>query len=128
NSSVEADPEDWVRIISNDGYTFLLRRKVAKMSGTIRASLDETGGFAEAETKTYRSQERGIVVQKMIEYMSFKAHYSTVGPQEEIPVNDIAERLPLEILLELLLAAEYQDSMHVSLILYPVVLMNGFKV
>ncbi|KAJ3983511.1 BTB/POZ protein [Lentinula detonsa] len=108
DSSVEADPEDWVRIISHDGYTFLLRRKVANMSETIKNSLDETGGFAEAETKTYRSQERGIIVQKMIEYMSFKAHYSNVGPQEEIPANDMTERLPPEILLELILAADYQ--------------------
>ncbi|KAJ3866366.1 hypothetical protein EV359DRAFT_36747, partial [Lentinula novae-zelandiae] len=122
--------EDWVRIISNDGYTFLLKRKVANMSGTIKNSLDETGksqpfilifrksptylllagGFAEAGTRTYRSQERGIIVQKMIEYMSFKAYYSNVGPKEEIPVNELTERLPPEIVLELLLAADYQES------------------
>ena len=40
-------------------------------------------------------------MQKMIEYMSFKAHYSNVGPKEEIPVNEMMDRLPLEILLEL---------------------------
>ncbi|KAJ3928884.1 MAG: BTB/POZ protein [Lentinula lateritia] len=109
DGSVEGDPEDWVRIISNDGYTFLLKRKVANMSGTIKNSLDETGGFAEAGTRTYRSQERGIIVQKMIEYMSFKAYYSNVGPKEEIPVNELTERLPPEIVLELLLAADYQE-------------------
>ncbi|KAJ3846960.1 hypothetical protein EV368DRAFT_52006, partial [Lentinula lateritia] len=123
--------EDWVRIISHDGYTFLLKRKVANMSGTIKNSLDETGksqpfillssksptyfllvgGFAEAGTRTYRSQERGIIVQKMIEYMSFKAYYSKVGPKEEIPVNELIERLLPEIALELLLAADYQESM-----------------
>ncbi|KAJ3899097.1 BTB/POZ protein [Lentinula edodes] len=109
DDAVEGDPEDWVRIVSNDGYTFLLKRKVANMSGTIKNSLDETGGFAEAGTRTYRSQERGIIVQKMIEYMSFKAYYSNVGPKEEIPVNEFMERLPPEIVLELLLAADYQE-------------------
>ncbi|KAJ3758705.1 hypothetical protein EV360DRAFT_43348, partial [Lentinula raphanica] len=97
----EGDPEDWVRIISVDGFTFLCKRKVANMSETIKNSLDEAGGFSEAGTRTYKSQERGIVVQKMIEYMSFKAHYSNVGPKEEIPVNEMMDRLPLEILLEL---------------------------
>ncbi|KIK64034.1 hypothetical protein GYMLUDRAFT_161848, partial [Collybiopsis luxurians FD-317 M1] len=93
--------EEWVRIISNDGYTFLVKRKVANMSGTIKNSLDTEGGFAEAETKTYRSQERAIIVQKMIEYMAFKAYYSNVGPKEEIPLNELMERLPPEIALEL---------------------------
>lgn len=37
----------------------------------------------------------------MIEYMSFKAYYSNVGPKEEIPVNELTERLPPEIVLEL---------------------------
>ncbi|KAJ4469192.1 hypothetical protein J3R30DRAFT_3304325, partial [Lentinula aciculospora] len=118
DNPVEGDLEDWVRIISNDGYTFLLKRKVANMGGTIKNSLDETGGFAEAQTRTYRSQERGIIVQKMIEYMSFKAYYSNVGPKEEIPSNEIMERLPLEILLELTMAADYQESMHFVFILF----------
>ncbi|KAH7871272.1 uncharacterized protein C8R40DRAFT_1054991, partial [Lentinula edodes] len=105
--AVEGDPEDWVRIVSNDGYTFLLKRKVANMSGTIKNSLDETGKsqpFISLSRKspTYFSfVGGGIIVQKMIEYMSFKAYYSNVGPKEEIPVNEFMERLPPEIVLEL---------------------------
>jgi transcription elongation factor B subunit 1 len=44
---------------------------------------------------------RGIVVEKLVEYMSFKAHYESVGSKEEIPVNDFMERIPPEIVLEL---------------------------
>lgn len=33
--------------------------------------------------------------------MAFKAHYETVGPKDEIPVNEILERIPPEIVLEL---------------------------
>ncbi|KAE9393915.1 hypothetical protein BT96DRAFT_828476 [Gymnopus androsaceus JB14] len=93
--------EDWVRLTSSDGFTFLVKRKIANMSGTVKSSLDTSSGFAEAESKTYKSQERGIIVQKMIEYMSFKAHYSNVGPKEDIPVHELMERLPPEIILEL---------------------------
>jgi hypothetical protein len=37
----------------------------------------------------------------MIEYMAFKAHYETVGPKEEIPVHELMDRIPPEIVLEL---------------------------
>jgi transcription elongation factor B subunit 1 len=49
----------------------------------------------------HSSDCRGIIVEKLLEYMAFKAHYETVGPKEEIPVNEFMERLPPEIVLEL---------------------------
>lgn len=65
-------------------------------------SVPLTGGFSETKTKTYEaSDHRGIIVQKLIEYMAFKAHYETVGPKEEVPVNEFMERIPPEIVLEL---------------------------
>ena len=48
---------------------------------------------------------RGIILEKMIEYMSFKTHYDStaMSSKEEIPaVNDFMERIPPEIVLELL--------------------------
>ena len=47
---------------------------------------------------------RGIIVEKMIEYMSFKTHYESaaMSSKEEIPVHDFMERIPPEIVLELL--------------------------
>ncbi|KAK0455750.1 uncharacterized protein EV420DRAFT_1552995 [Desarmillaria tabescens] len=96
--------EDWVRIESNDGFSFLVRRRVANISGTIKNSLDTESGFSEAESKTYVAREyRGLI------YMCFKAHYEKVGPKEEVPVNEFLERIPPEIVLELLLAADYQE-------------------
>lgn len=44
---------------------------------------------------------RGIIVEKMLEYMAFRAHYETVGPKEDIPVNEMMERLTPEVVLEL---------------------------
>jgi elongin-C len=37
----------------------------------------------------------------MLEYMSFRAYYENVGPKEDVPVHEITERIPPEIVLEL---------------------------
>ncbi len=69
---------------------------------------------------------RGLIVQKLIEYMCFKAHYQH-SKKEEVPIHEFIERIPPEIVLELcvsslafrvptnvylsrLLAADYLDS------------------
>ncbi|TEB19126.1 POZ domain-containing protein, partial [Coprinellus micaceus] len=107
---------DWVGLESNDGFSYLVRRKVAQTSGTMRAMLDPNGGYAEAQTKLCNINERhafGIVTEKLVEYMCFKAHYQNVGPKEDIPVQEMQERIPPEIVLEVLLAADYQEREYV---------------
>lgn len=37
--------EDFVRLESADGYTFVVPRKIALASGTLRSMLDEDGVF-----------------------------------------------------------------------------------
>lgn len=44
---------------------------------------------------------RAIIAEKLVEYMSFKSHYETVGPREDIPLHELMERIPREIVLEL---------------------------
>ncbi|KAJ7148746.1 BTB/POZ protein [Mycena crocata] len=104
-----ASDMDWVRVTSDDGYSFLVRRKVANASGTMRDMLDTSAEYAEALARTCPVSQRGVIVEKLLEYMSFKAHYETVGPKEEIPVQEFMDRIPPEIVLELLLAADYQN-------------------
>lgn len=41
------------------------------------------------------------VVEKVCEYMSFKAHYEGAGSKEDISINEFTERIPPEIALEL---------------------------
>ncbi|KAF8184844.1 BTB/POZ protein [Pholiota molesta] len=105
------DPGDqWVRLQSLDGFCYLVKRKVANASGTIRNMLDsDAGGYAEALTRLCEINERGIIVEKMVEYMSFKTYYESVNPKEDVPVKEFLERIPPEIVLELLLAADYQE-------------------
>ncbi|PWZ01029.1 POZ domain-containing protein [Testicularia cyperi] len=89
-----------VTLISEDGYRFIVDSKVAQESPTIKTmlSMGEGGGFAEAESNTARLQIRGEVLEKVIEFLYFKAKYGTAS-EAEIP--DFKQRIPPEISLEL---------------------------
>ena len=100
---------DWVRIESADGFSFLVRRRVAMASGTLRNMLSADSSFKEALANACPINERAAVVEKVCEYMSFKAHHESAPAREEIPVNEFTERIPPEIALELLLAADYLE-------------------
>ncbi|EIW75682.1 POZ domain-containing protein [Coniophora puteana RWD-64-598 SS2] len=102
---------DWVRIKSADGFSFLVKRRVAMASGTLRNMLSADSNFKEALANTCPIEERAAVVEKVCEYMSFKAHHENAPPREEIPVNEFTERIPPEIALELLLAADYLEDL-----------------
>ncbi|KAI0788980.1 BTB/POZ protein [Irpex lacteus] len=100
--------DDWVRLVSNDGHSFLVRRKVAMVSGTLKDMLSTEANFAEAAANTCPVQERAIVTEKLCEYMQYKSTYENVPPKEDIP--DFSERIPPEIVLELLTTADYFDG------------------
>lgn len=42
-----------------------------------------------------------MIVEKLVEYMCFKTYYEKVGPKDDIPVKEMLERIPPEIVLEL---------------------------
>ncbi|KAJ6629338.1 hypothetical protein B0H10DRAFT_1939744 [Mycena sp. CBHHK59/15] len=102
-----ATDSDWVRVTSDDGYSFLVKRNVANASGTMRDMLDTAGNYAEAIARTCPVHQRGLIVEKLLEYMAFKAHYEHVGPKEEIPVQEFMDRVPPEIVLELYLSLSH---------------------
>ncbi|KIJ95832.1 hypothetical protein K443DRAFT_682708, partial [Laccaria amethystina LaAM-08-1] len=123
-SEVEPKDSDWVRLETTDGFTYLVKRKVALASGTMRNMLDPTSGYTEAKTRICSMKERGIITEKLVEYMCFKTHYESAATKEDIPANEFMERVPPEIILELfvfslpprwadksgrLLAADYQE-------------------
>ncbi|KAK7052466.1 POZ domain-containing protein [Favolaschia claudopus] len=104
-----ASDDDWVKIVSEDGYSFLVQRKVANASETMQDMLDTSGNYSEAVSRTCPVQQRGVIVEKLLEYMSFKSYYANAGPKDDIPVGELMDRIPPEIVLELLLAADYQN-------------------
>ncbi|RDB30043.1 Elongin-C [Hypsizygus marmoreus] len=105
----EAKDTDWIKITSTDGFEYMIKRKIANTSGTIRSMLDTEMNYAEAVSRVCPLVQRGIIVEKALEYMAFRAHYESLGPKEDIPVNEFLERLPPEIVLEVLLAADYLE-------------------
>ncbi|EMD36150.1 hypothetical protein CERSUDRAFT_124161 [Gelatoporia subvermispora B] len=99
---------DWVRLTSNDGYSFLVRRHVACGSVTLKNMLSAESSFAEAVSNTCHLDERGAVVERLCEYLQYKALYDNSRmKKEEIP--DFLERLPPEVAIELLMAADYYE-------------------
>nr|GAT59089.1 predicted protein [Mycena chlorophos] len=107
NKTTASTDNDWVRITSDDGYTFLVRRSVASASGTMSDSLDAEGNFAEAIARHVSMQQRAVIVEKMLDYMLFKAHYE--NSTDDIPLAELQDRLSPEVVLELLLGADYQN-------------------
>ncbi|EIN04739.1 POZ domain-containing protein [Punctularia strigosozonata HHB-11173 SS5] len=90
-----SDDDGWVLLTSNDGHAFMIKRDAALGSG-----------FSEAKTNTCHIDERAVVVEKLCEYLSFKYAYD--GSKEDMP-DFSKERIPPEITLELLMAADYYE-------------------
>jgi len=44
---------------------------------------------------------RGVIVERLVEYMSFKTYYETTNTKDEVPLHEFTERVPPEIILEL---------------------------
>jgi len=89
--------EEWICMTSPDGFTFLVKGKVAVMSGTLKNSL--TSGLGESRTRLIDMTERGAVVDKLIEYLAHKSIYEKKKGTTDVP--DFTERVAPEIALEL---------------------------
>jgi len=77
-------------------------------SGTLKNSLSEDSSFKEALLSTTSLKERAVVVEKVLEYLTYKKLYESTGPREDIP--DFKERIVPEVALELLMAADYLET------------------
>ncbi|KAK1924131.1 BTB/POZ protein [Papiliotrema laurentii] len=99
---------DFVLLESEDGYTFVVPRKVACASGTLRSMLDEEAAFQEAENKSCKIQQRGVVLLKVIEYLAYKVQYADFNTEDI--TEDFSDRIDPYIALELLTAADFLDT------------------
>uniref|UniRef100_A0A7S4HH21 Elongin-C n=1 Tax=Vannella robusta TaxID=1487602 RepID=A0A7S4HH21_9EUKA len=98
-----------VKLISSDGHVFIVDKKAATVSGTIKSILgngNQHAKFAEEEDgKVAFDEIPSHILEKVIQYFYFKLKY-TNRTSEEIPEFTIEP----EIALELLMAANFLDA------------------
>ncbi|KAL8827380.1 MAG: hypothetical protein Q9170_007036 [Blastenia crenularia] len=94
---------EYVTLVSNDGFEFIIKRDAANVAGTIRKMLDPTSNFAEASSGRCKTEFNGIVIEKLCEYLYYNLKYKDA---KDVPDMDI----PPNLCLELLVAADYFDG------------------
>ncbi|KAM0284525.1 hypothetical protein ACHAQH_001891 [Verticillium albo-atrum] len=91
----------YVTLVSGDGFEFVLLREAVMISPAIKSMLDPRSQFMEAVTgRCVFSEISGIVLEKVCEYFQYWYRYRD---REDVPDMDI----PVELCLELLVAADY---------------------
>jgi len=94
----------YVKLVSSDGHEFIVKRRYALTSGTIKAMLSGPGQFAENETNVVNFREiPSHVLERVCVYFTYKVKYT--NSSTEIPEFQIAP----EVALELLMAANFLD-------------------
>ncbi|KAI3323841.1 BTB/POZ protein [Xylariaceae sp. AK1471] len=91
----------YVTLVSSDGFEFVLLRQAVMISPAIKSMLDPRSQFTEARTGRCVFEEiSGMVLEKVVEYF----HYWYKNKErEDVPDMEI----PVELCLELLMAADY---------------------
>ena len=93
----ELIPMDYITIFSNDGYKFIVDKKTAMISQTIRNMLYGGGNFEEATSKTIRlNNVRAPILERIIEYWHYRTQYS--DHVDQLPKFDIDPSMAIELL------------------------------
>ncbi|KAI0001199.1 hypothetical protein BJV77DRAFT_1063711 [Russula vinacea] len=74
--------DDWIRVTSRDGFSFIVKRNVVFRSGTLRNMLDER--------PSQRLYKKAAVTEKFVEYLAYKATYENVAPLKTSPTSSSA--------------------------------------
>jgi len=97
-----AETSKYIKLVSKDGHEFIVDRKCANSSGTIKAMLE--GSFSETRTGEIKFPEIDTaILEKVIQYFHYKMRYT--NSHVRVPEFHIEP----EIALELLMAANYLD-------------------
>eukprot|EP00123_Amoebidium_parasiticum_P006040 comp17101_c1_seq1/m.15859 comp17101_c1_seq1/g.15859 ORF comp17101_c1_seq1/g.15859 comp17101_c1_seq1/m.15859 type:complete len:105 (-) comp17101_c1_seq1:34-348(-) len=99
------DTRQYVKLTSSDGHEFIVSRKCAMVSGTIKSMLSGPGQFSENETNTILFREiQSHILEKVCRYFYYKVRYA--NSTQDIPEFSIEP----ECCVELLLAANFLDA------------------
>ncbi|KAJ3331314.1 hypothetical protein HDU76_003496 [Blyttiomyces sp. JEL0837] len=96
--------EESVKLISSDGFEFIIDRKCAMASGTIKNMLSSPGQFTESVQNEVTFRDiKAIILEKVCKYLYYKVKYTNTT--QEIPEFNIE----VDLALELLMAADFLD-------------------
>ncbi|KAI8866684.1 POZ domain-containing protein [Ramicandelaber brevisporus] len=93
-----------VRLISSDGFEFILEKRVAVGAGLIKRMLASSLQFAESvQNEIVLREIKAVLLEKICEYLHYKAQYQTLaGSTPEFPLEP-------EMALELMVASDFMD-------------------
>eukprot|EP00160_Parvularia_atlantis_P014542 Unigene3684_Nuclearia_a/m.11235 Unigene3684_Nuclearia_a/g.11235 ORF Unigene3684_Nuclearia_a/g.11235 Unigene3684_Nuclearia_a/m.11235 type:complete len:107 (-) Unigene3684_Nuclearia_a:1353-1673(-) len=103
----DGGPREYVKLISYDNFVFIVDKKVAMQSGTIRTMLSGSGQFTESLNNeiTFRNISSPIL-EKVCQYLYYHHRYSApTSTERDIPEFPIEP----EYALELLMTANFLD-------------------
>ncbi|XJO77474.1 hypothetical protein BDV3_002049 [Batrachochytrium dendrobatidis] len=93
-----------VKLVSADGFEFVLDRKYAMASGTIKSMLSSPGNAGGYKIYSHLSSPyRAVILEKVCRYLYYKVRYA--NSIQEIPEFPIEP----ELALELLMASDFLD-------------------
>lgn len=96
---------EYVTLVSSDGHRFIIHRKQAMVSGTIKNMMSGPGHFEENESSEFKFRDiESHILEKVCKYFQYKIRYTKTCT--EIPDFPIAP----ENALQLLMAANFFDS------------------
>lgn len=96
-----------IKLISAEGHEFIVDRKCATISGTIKSMLTGPGNFSESAAGEITFPEISTrILEKVVQYLYYKLRYTNHPSNTPLPQFKIEP----EIALELLMAANFLDT------------------
>lgn len=103
-NACEGPNAEYVKLVSNDGHEFVIKRKYAMTSGTISAMLTGPGMFKENQTNVIHLQDISANVLHLIcLYFTYYALFDK--SKTDIPPFNIPESMAMKVLM----AANFLD-------------------
>ncbi|OZJ06798.1 hypothetical protein BZG36_00161 [Bifiguratus adelaidae] len=104
SDSEDVDQRSHVKLVSADGFTFLVHREAAMRSGTIRNMLSSPGQFTESSLGRVDFKDiKAITLEIVVRYLYW--NLQCANSTSEIPEF----RVEPEMALETLMAADFLD-------------------
>ncbi|KXS18007.1 POZ domain-containing protein [Gonapodya prolifera JEL478] len=101
---MESPIPETVKLISSDGFDFVIDRRCALAAGTIKNMLSSPGQFTESvQNEIHFRDIKAVVLERVCKYLYYRAKYQ--NHTGELPEFKIEPELAFEVLM----AADFLD-------------------